>query len=271
MNYCLIDLQLSDTCAKHHRKVLTMIVGRLGKQVSDNTIEDIRSFLLWLKANRKIKTYADYLCVLKRFFRDYLKRGDLVESFQFPEIPYVPKKIHSKEDIQVFYYALESLRDRAFYLVLACSGLRMGELLSLSRENIDLEMRMLTPKNAHSTNRTKNAWVSFINKEAVSILSEYISSHDEPRIFPHDATTMQRAFIKASQITGIKIKPKDLRDFFAQEMGNLGVADRYIDAFCGRTPKSILARHYSDYSPEKLKVVYDQANIKILEESAKEC
>ncbi len=48
-------------------------------------------------------------------------------------------------------------------------------------------------------------------------------------------------------------------------MGKLGVSDRYIDAFCGRTPKSVLARHYSDYSPEKLKQIYDKASIKVLE------
>jgi len=37
-----------------------------------------------------------------------------------------------------------------------------------------------------------------------------------------------------------------------------------IDAFCGRTPKSILARHYTDYSPELLKRIYDKAGLKIL-------
>jgi len=35
-------------------------------------------------------------------------------------------------------------------------------------------------------------------------------------------------------------------------MTDLGVPDRYIDAFCGRVPESIVARHYTDYSPERL-------------------
>jgi intergrase/recombinase len=48
-------------------------------------------------------------------------------------------------------------------------------------------------------------------------------------------------------------------------MGNLGVSDRYIDAFCGRTPKSVLARHYTDYNPQRLKRIYDDANLKVLE------
>ncbi|MCJ7635580.1 hypothetical protein MUP77_24720 [Candidatus Bathyarchaeota archaeon] len=47
-------------------------------------------------------------------------------------------------------------------------------------------------------------------------------------------------------------------------MGKLGVQDRYVDAFCGRVPQSILARHYTDYSPERLKEVYERAGLKVL-------
>jgi len=64
--------------------------------------------------------------------------------------------------------------------------------------------------------------------------------------------------------TGIHITPQVLREFFCQQMGELGIPDRYIDAFCGRVPKSILARHYTDYSPERLKRIYDKANLRIL-------
>jgi intergrase/recombinase len=47
-------------------------------------------------------------------------------------------------------------------------------------------------------------------------------------------------------------------------MGRLSVPDRFVDAFCGRVPKSILARHYTDFSPEKLKEIYDKANLRVL-------
>jgi intergrase/recombinase len=47
-------------------------------------------------------------------------------------------------------------------------------------------------------------------------------------------------------------------------MGRLGVPDRYVDAFCGRVPRSVLARHYTDFSPEKLKEIYDKADLKVL-------
>jgi intergrase/recombinase len=64
--------------------------------------------------------------------------------------------------------------------------------------------------------------------------------------------------------TGLNMTPQRLREWFCVEMSEVGVQDRYIDAFCGRTPKSVLARHYTDYSPERLKRIYDRANLKIL-------
>jgi len=41
--------------------------------------------------------------------------------------------------------------------------------------------------------------------------------------------------------------------------------DGYVDAFCGRVPMSIPAMHYTDYSPETLKEIYDKASLKVLE------
>jgi intergrase/recombinase len=47
-------------------------------------------------------------------------------------------------------------------------------------------------------------------------------------------------------------------------MERLGVPDRYVDAFRGRVPKTVLARHYTDFSPEKLKEIYEKASLKVL-------
>ena len=64
--------------------------------------------------------------------------------------------------------------------------------------------------------------------------------------------------------TGIDITPQKLRQWFCSEMLRLGISETYIDAFCGRVPKSVLARHYTDFSPQKLEEIYEKANIKIL-------
>ncbi len=43
-----------------------------------------------------------------------------------------------------------------------------------------------------------------------------------------------------------------------------GVQTIYIDAFAGRAPGSVLAKHYVDLSPTKLKQVYEQAGLRVL-------
>jgi len=68
----------------------------------------------------------------------------------------------------------------------------------------------------------------------------------------------------AKEKTGVNITPQRLREWFCSEMLSLGVQETYVDAFCGRVPKSVLARHYADFSPGKLKEIYDKANLKVL-------
>jgi intergrase/recombinase len=61
------------------------------------------------------------------------------------------------------------------------------------------------------------------------------------------------------------LKPKDLRDFFSQEMGKALIPDRYIDIFQGRAPRSILAKHYTPRGIRLLREIYDKADLRILE------
>ena len=68
----------------------------------------------------------------------------------------------------------------------------------------------------------------------------------------------------AKERSGVPLKFKDLRDFFAESMISLGVQTIYIDAMAGRAPASVLAKHYVDLSPQKLKQVYDQAGLLVL-------
>jgi site-specific recombinase XerD len=91
-----------------------------------------------------------------------------------------------------------------------------------------------------------------------------MSSNGNGKIFNVSRKQVARIFKQIAEKTGVGITPQTLRSVFAREMGLKGVPDRYIDAFCGRVPASVLARHYSDFSPETLKEIYNTANIKIL-------
>ncbi len=209
-------------------------------------------------------TYSNVLKSLKVFCRDFLKRGWLVEGFRFPPTPIEPKIIPNKEELRVFYHVL-GLRDRALFLFYATTGLRKSEVLSLSIEDIDFEERMVRPRK-REVSRTKRIWVAFFNGRAAETLKRYLEMRDDddPRLFQMDPGNTLKTWRKAYKLTGTHITPQVLREWFACEMARLGVPDRYVDAFQGRVPKSVLARHYTDYSPEKLKEIYDRADLKVL-------
>ena len=70
---------------------------------------------------------------------------------------------------------------------------------------------------------------------------------------------------QSKRTSGICLKPKDLRDFFSQEMGKALIPDRFIDIFQGRSPRNVLAKHYTPQGLRILREIYDKADLKILD------
>jgi intergrase/recombinase len=125
---------------------------------------------------------------------------------------------------------------------------------------------MIVPNPHNGT--TKKTWITFYNEEAEEVLNAYLKKYDpKDRLFYNTNTNYHHPFRIARKKSGLNITPQVLREWFCSEMGRLGVPDRYIDAFCGRVPRSILARHYTDYSPERLKEIYDKTKLVILNPS----
>ena len=262
--FCEVDLRLAERSVRNHTEHLRRFLQTMNKAPNEVTENDIRDYLLKFK-DMSASTSANVLKALRRFFRDFM-RIDVTNGFKFPREPFAPKMIPTKEQLRKLYGALMNARDRALFLLLASSGLRLGEIMALTLENIDFEKRMiLTPV---KSTRTKLRWVTFFNEEAERALKEYIATRKdlkkEDRLFLRK-TKIADIFKRASEASGIKITAQVLRDWFCSEMGELGVADRYVDAFCGRVPRSVLARHYTDFSPERLKRIYYGADLKVLE------
>jgi integrase len=258
-----VDLQRKKLTVQGHVRQIKRFLREVKVPLEDVSARDVRSYLSQFNAVSP-NTYKNVLSALKVFFRDFLDRPEVVVSFKFPYYEQGFKKIPSKPDLQKFYSALEDLRCKCYFLLYATSALRRREAMALLKENIDLKRRMIIP--GVKNTRTKRRLFSFFNEETETVLSEYLASRkdDNPKLLPISEKTFRKIWKRAYEKTGILIAPQLLRDWFCNEMGELSVPDRYIDAFCGRVPRSILARHYTDYSPEKLKRIYDKADLKVL-------
>lgn len=223
----------------------------------------IREFLSPIR-NGNQNTYSNYVKALKVFCREYLK-SDIAKSFKIPQPNQGYVKVPSKEELKRFYDALPSRREKALFLMYASSGRRRNEILDLTLENVDFEQRMLSPIDKES--QTKNTWFSFFNEEALEAYQQYRAEQGNElngKLF-EGTSHINGIFREISEKTGVKVSPQVLREWFCQTMGELGVPDRFVDAFCGRVPKSVLGKRYTDYSPKRLKQIYDEVGLKVLE------
>ena len=256
----MVDLSLSEATARDHSNEVKRFFEWLDRELSTDTI---REYLARFK-DSSASTRANILKAFRRFFRDYLDNGELVKTFKLPRAEFKPKVVPTREELQQFYHALQTPRERALFLMYATTGFRRDEIVSLKVEDIDLERQIVKP-NVTSTS-TKRRWASFYNAECDAALREYLAELDgirpDTRLF--QCGNVNRIFKRASEASGVHISPQALRDWFCCEMAERGVADRYVDAFCGRVPRSVLARHYTDFSPERLKRIYDNANLRVL-------
>jgi integrase/recombinase XerD len=259
-----IDLRLAERSVYNHVLEIRHFLQSVGKAPAKVTEDDIRNYLLRFKDASASKS-ANVLKALRRFFRDFM-RMDITNGFKFPQQPIAPKVTPTKEELRKFYAALKKPRARALFLLYATSGMRRNEVLTLMLENVDMDKRMILSP-VEST-QTKLRWATFFNEETARALEAYIAERKDmkkgDRLFMAKSEC-ERIFRRASEASGVKITPQILRDWFCSEMGELGVADRYVDAFCGRIPRSVLARHYTDFSPERLKRIYDGAGLRVLE------
>jgi integrase/recombinase XerD len=259
-----VDLRRSDKTAYEHTYYIKKFLNELTMPIEQATSEDIREYLKGL-SNASSAKYKNILMALKVFFRDFLKAPEVISSFKFPHQVFKPKQILSKEQLQQFYKHLETSKEKALFMLYATTGLRREEILSLKLEDIDFEKRMITPD--HHRGETKKSWVSFYNEEAEQTLNEYLKIKKQSRssrLFPMQRQEVIELWKRAREETGIDITPQKLRQWFCSEMMRLGVSETYVDAFCGRVPKSVLARHYTDFSTEKLNEIYERANLSML-------
>jgi intergrase/recombinase len=253
--FCRIDLVRSAKCIKMHLSAMRRYIKEVGNTIDANRI---RAFLFKIRSSYpNPRTYRWYLCALKIFCRDFLGRSEWVATLKFPRIKTsIITELPDRQQLKQFFNALSSDKAKAIFLLYCTSGLRKSEVINAK---IIRETRAIIPTN-HEQYSTKNSYISFYNTEAEKYLMRIGYNITVSEV------TIRRMFRYARNKTGIMINPQMLREWFCSEMAMLMVPDRYVAAFCGRVPRSVLAQRYTNFSVQTLKAIYDKADLKVLAE-----
>ncbi len=248
------ELKLEETTIENHKSVirsfLTLSKGRINK-------ETVKAYL---DSNDSLTWKSNHLKALRKYTRNFLNLGRWIEEFRFEQTSYKPKKdLPTDEQLVLFFNELPEQATMIF-LLLFNSGLRIGEILSLKLLDLDFEQNMIDASNVHK-GKTKASGYSFFTYQTAKLLQDYLSDKqlfEEENIFSISARGVQQAFKTASEKLGLDINPHLLRTVFTEKCRKAGIKDDYINAFCGRTSKTVLAKHYTDYSPNSLREQYDK-------------
>jgi integrase/recombinase XerC len=143
----------------------------------------IRKFLSYLhQQDKKNKTIMRKISSLRSFFRFVIKKKHISQNpFEFIDSPKKEKnlpKVLTYDEVKIFFEAPDisnylGLRDRAIMELFYSSGLRLSELVGLSKKDIDFANSIITVMG-----KGKKQRIVPITENAANWVKQYLSSID---------------------------------------------------------------------------------------------
>jgi len=228
-----------------HRDVEAFIEAGQDRGLAPTTINrhltTLRSFFAWLQAQ------GHYLGDNPVRLDHYLTQPDPL-----------PRAMR-REDVQALLIVLDDVMDRALFLVLLRSGIRVGEALVLTVADVDLAQATLVVRQGGKNGRGR---VVYLAEDARQALEAWLAARQNiplARLFftwaSHQLThgTVRARFHRYLKKAGISrlYRPHDLRHTFATELLNAGVPITTLQQLMGHATISITQRYARVSEPTK--------------------
>jgi len=226
---------------------------------------------------------------LKAFIKHVLRDPNLYTAFKTPRVEYgLAAEPLTLEEVRAVARAIDWPPAKAYFALMAETGLRPGEVLNARIQDLDLNERMLRIMKAG--NSTKRSYIAFFSERLRDYLrEEYLPYRDdfvesvEPWVrnirrdyasewrnllFPFKDSALRAAIYDAmDRAQGRRFRLYDLRAFYASYMSLKGVPGQIIDLLQGRVPPrefQVLTRHYLAVNIRELREVYDRAGLAVI-------
>jgi integrase/recombinase XerD len=192
--------------------------------------EDILTFLDKITDGTKQPTKRTRYSHLAAFFNFIINNID--ERIQNPCANQLLKKLYKastpvqwdsfeKETIDEVIFRTTKLRNRLILELMARGGMRIGEVLKLTPDDIAGQKLIIRdPKSGREQE------IIFITQKIADRLKEYINSKNiefNQRIFPISYEAARSMVKKAGEIVGVRLRPHDLRRHAATYASRAGV------------------------------------------------
>ena len=137
----------SEKSLSYYRKTIETMSEKIGKGITHITTNDLRSYLTNYQTERKSSkvTIDNIRRILSSFFswledEDYILKSP-VRRIHKVKTAVTIKETYTDEALETMRDHCDSLRDLALIDMLASTGMRVGELVLLNRDDINFEER----------------------------------------------------------------------------------------------------------------------------------
>jgi len=296
LEYLEIERNRSKLTLRNYDHYLNRFVDFSAKQgvtdPGDIDLELVRAFRLQLNRmlandkNLKIITQNYHLIALRSFLK-YLAKRDIkslaAEKIELPKTPARTVEFLDIDDIERLIKAtdeekdqLTRLRDRAILEMLFSTGLRISELTSVKRDNLNLKRGEFSVRGKGDKMR-----LVFLSHKAIAAIDVYLKErkdNSKALLVRHDAKesvekqmesmsekisgltprSIQRIIKKYAKLAGImkKITPHTLRHSFATDLLTNGADIRSVQELLGHASIST-TQIYTHLTNKRLRDVYD--------------
>ena len=288
LEYLEIEQNRSQKTIRNYDHYLTRLEDYAGEiKISEIDMELIRKWRLWLNrlaSNRDdelSKTTQNYHLIALRSFLKYCAKRDLKtlspDKIELARVKRPQVTFLTNEELKRIFEQPKisneiGIRDRAILELLFSSGLRVSELVSLDRNNVNLEKREFMVRGKGQKDRP-----IFISKEAADWLKKYLNiradtssplfirysgtksidnSRDFKRLTPR---SIQRMVSKYAALAGIvkHVSPHTMRHSFATDLLMNGADIRSVQTMLGHS-NIATTQIYTHITDPHLKAVHEK-------------
>lgn len=276
LEYCEIEKNHSDLTIRNYEHYLTRFLEYIRKEKkkanpnpTDITLDLVRKYRLYLnrldsgKGDSIKKITQNYHIIALRAFLKYLAKKDIPtlaaekvelgdasrKSFTFLEFAEIDDLLSAPDKFQE-KNPLARLRDKAILETLFSTGLRVSELVSLNRDQINLNRGEFSIRGKGGKDR-----IVFLSEGAKKALKDYLSAREDDfaPVFTHiggvkddydegeylrlTPRSVQRIIKKYAKLAGItkEVTPHVIRHSFATDLLINGADIRSVQSMLGHS------------------------------------
>lgn len=254
------------TLAYYQNTIQAMISG-IGKAAQQITTEDLRAYLTEYQNEHKISrvTIDNIRRILSSFFswledEDYIVKSP-VRRIHKVKTAKIIKETYTDEALELMRDNAPSLRDLAIIDLLASSGMRVGELVTLNRDDINFAERECVVFGKGDKER-----LIYFDARTKIHLQNYLAGRDDDNLalfvslkFPHDrlqiggVETMLRELGRQLNLT--KVHPHKFRRTLATSAIDKGMPIEQVQQLLGHQ-KVDTTMHYAMVKQQNVKIAH---------------